>query len=157
MEAPRQRLGRGTIHTVYAFRSDDTKAFKTADGQEINSRDIEIFKSNPEIFPIVYRVGKTYVVLERLNTQRASREYETLTNVYGESIVMAIYHAYMDDDFRELHDRFYNTHKQYRGLYSIWEDLVLEFLHSFPKYYRFDLHGGQFGYSDDGRLKVLDF
>lgn len=166
-------LGYGMDHIVYPSLKDSSKVFKIAYSQEgekftkINNSAIQTFEAHPDIFPIVYRKGDKYVTLERLDTIKAEKEFEMLSQELEKddeldmgNIAYTLFLIFRDNN-RELENEidfyFVKLPSPIPKIYKKWKNLLKKFFQIMPTKYYPDLHVGQFGYTKDNKLKILDF
>jgi hypothetical protein len=119
------------------------------------------------MFPKIIKSTDRYVVLEKLDTNKAINEYTTLDSLLKEDdelhdsdfayTMENIYKNHDKDRLEAIDEHFENMGDDAFNLYVKWRNLILEFLDIMPYDYYSDLHIGQFGYSKDGTLKILDF
>lgn len=170
---PKMPIGHGVEHVVYPSLKDPSKVFKMAysedEGNVIKFRNsvIETFEKYPDIFPKIFRKSDKYVVLERLNTERAEKEYDLLNQVLEKDdelymgdfsyTLFLVFRDYGEEVEREIDNYFANQPSPIPKLYRKWKNLIKRFFEIMPQTYHTDLHIGQFGYTKDGKLKILDF
>lgn len=177
-------FGEGTEHKIFESRRYSDRVYKVGPS-ELIKKWTDIFKSNPNIFPIIYKIdtlkGKNlegflnyfnvsyneqyyYVLIEKLNTEDFIKfwkdlEYQLFYLVDDE-----------DEDFEDLSDITYRFH-QYRNL---WYDLFKRVKKKKPNLYdktlqlyktieelnyivdEPDLHMFNFGFDSKGNIKCLD-
>jgi len=169
---PKKKIGSGMEHDVYPSTNQDVviKTISSRFGKtlpKIRMAWVNLFQEHPDIFPKVIKVTETYVVLEKLDTNKAMSEYLTLDGLLKEDreiwegdfayTLFLIYEGSDEDKLTAIDEHFENMGDKAFNLYSKWRDLILKFLDIMPHDYYSDLHVGQFGYSKDGTLKILDF
>jgi hypothetical protein len=157
----RTKLGSGMEHDVYAHMTDPNIVFKIKNDNDkkINIKWVRMFEKYPDMFPMVRRIGKNYVALEKLDTRKALREYSEINDIINEDLSYAIFSSLSDGHFPDEIDNIFDSLKntRLRETYYRWRNLIITFLNRMPSNYFSDLHDGQFGYSKDGKLKILDF
>jgi hypothetical protein len=132
------------------------------------------FKSNPKIFPKVYREGRLkdgryYAEIEKLDTKKVEKEWyelEMALEVVGE-VDTDVFESTIDQVFidiifgRKDANQIYkklSTDKQAQQLFKKW----IEFLAKTAKYLMdsgyggLDLHRYNFGYDPKGNIKAID-
>lgn len=165
---PKKKIGSGMEHDVYPSMNPDL-VYKVPKGKnpKIKMSWVNLFQEHPDIFPKILKSNNKYVVLEKLDTNKAISEYTTLDSLLKEDdelhdsdFAYTFFNIYKnhDNDRLEAIDNYF----EYMGddafnLYVKWRNLILKFLDIMPYDYYSDLHIGQFGYSKDGTLKILDF
>jgi hypothetical protein len=169
---PKKKIGSGMEHDVYPSTNQDV-VIKTPSSRfgktlpKIRMSWVYLFQQHPDIFPKVIKVSEKYVVLEKLDTNKAMSEYLTLDGLLKEdrelwdgdfAYTLFLIHKESDEDKLAAIDQHFEMlgNKPFQ-LYSKWRNLILNFLDIMPHDYYSDLHVGQFGYSKDGTLKILDF
>lgn len=140
-------VAKGSFNQIYPVITDPNKVIK------IGPQAIEhgkIFKSNPEYCPIVYKIVESpnpYIVIEKLETKKAIKDYEIL----------------IDKDRGYIHNWGLNTFKKEKSYQSL-RDLLSEEGKIFLDRVRSivlaidmkDIHSRNFGYDKTGKLKALD-
>ena len=170
----KDQLGSGQRSSVYPYNKDPEKIIKTVsdyeDDNEFDLEQIKIFQKHPDIFPLVYKVTDKYAILEKLNVGKAYDEMVSLElQVQKTNNVLS---KFMQDEKYEYDDLagvLYNFLKEYpeselNSLYSkikdsnklkTWVSLIKKAINLINN--DLDIHGEQFGYSKDDKLKLLDF
>lgn len=72
--------GEGSIHIVYNYDKDKVIKFNQNQGEPISDH-IKIFDKYPEIFPKVYDIGEDYVILEKLDDNKAFEEAHKINQI----------------------------------------------------------------------------
>lgn len=164
----KQKIGGGMEHDVYPSMNPDL-VYKVPKGvlPKIRMSWVNLFQEHPDIFPKVKKISEKYVVLEKLDTNKAISEYTTLDSLLKEDdelhdsdFAYTFFNIYKDHDndrLEAIDEHFENMGHDVFNLYVKWRNLILKFLDIMPYDYYYDLHIGQFGYSKDGTLKILDF
>ena len=182
--APKKRYGQGMEHTIYPSKSNPDRLFKVGE-QEMVEQWVKIFRSNPEIFPKIYRVGKIsdprdkringyYVEIEKLDTDKAIKEWEQLEDKLEEAGITDFFDGAFGRDITDIyvnheHDQKTITYiatklKEYDvksyDLFIKWFKLFKECQNEIEKVVGYgtlvDAHRYNFGYGADGKLKCLD-
>ena len=160
----KEKLGMGAEHDIYPSEINPDAVMKVRNCvPEKEVPWVETFEKYPDIFPIVIKRTKNYVCLEKLDTNKAVEEFEDMENFLGYELTEAYSEAYWkgivknkdNEHFKMLDDKFMGT--ELYEIYSRWNDLILRFYEIIPPKFYPDLHGEQFGYSKDGKLKILDY
>ena len=166
---PKRKVGSGMEHDVYPSYKNPDSVYKVVKGKtpKIRMAWVNLFQEHPDIFPKILEIKDKYVVLEKLDTNKAMDEYYTLDSILKEDdelhdsdfayTFFTIYKNHDKDRLDAIDDYFEYVGEKTYNLYSKWRDLILKFLDIMPHDYYSDLHIGQFGYSKDGTLKILDF
>lgn len=161
-------LGKGMFHHVYPSAFNPNIVYKIGSEETVNSY-YDIFVKNPQIFPRVYKRGSvdvktfggvkvsaSYVMLEKLNT----KPFEDFWLYIDE---------YFDNEFQNKLKDYNNSYDELVsvgqlvkknegiGVYKRYMNLLklVQRLLKIKKYP--DIHIGQFGYDNNGKLKCLDF
>ena len=169
---PKKKIGSGMEHDVYPSTNQDV-VIKTPSSRfgknkpKIKESWVKMFKEHPNMFPKILKQTENYVILEKLDTNKAMSEYLTLDGLLKEDrelwdgdFAYTLFLLHKDSDEYKLEaidQHFENLGGKSFQLYSKWRNLILGFLDIMPHDYYSDLHVGQFGYSKDGTLKILDF
>ena len=140
-------LAKGSYNQIYPLVTDPNKVIK------IGTQAIEhgkIFKANPEYCPIVYKIVENpnpYIVIEKLETENARKDYERL----------------IDKDRGYIHNWGLNTFKRekdYQSLREMLSDEGKKFLDRVREIVLAiqmkDIHSRNFGYDKSKKLKALD-
>jgi hypothetical protein len=156
----KEKLGMGTEHDIYPSETNPDVVMKVRNCvPEKEVPWVETFKKNPDIFPIVIKHTKNYVCLEKLDTNKAVEEFEDMENFLGYELTEAYWEGIVRNKntahLKILDDKFMES--ELYEIYSRWKDLILRFYEIIPPNFYPDLHGEQFGYSKDGKLKILDY
>jgi hypothetical protein len=180
----KKRYGQGSEHIIYPSKKHPDRLFKIGD-KEMVEQWVKIFRSNPKIFPKIYRVGKVseprdkringcYVEIEKLDTDRAIKEWEQLEDKLKESGITDFFDGAFGRNITDIyvnyeHDQKTITHiatklKEYDvnayNLFIKWFKLFKECQKSIEKVVGYgtlvDAHRYNFGYGSDGKLKCLD-
>lgn len=166
MAVPKKKIGSGMEHNVYPSHRNPDTVYKVGKGK-IRMSWVRLFREHPNIFPRVLDVKDNYVTLEKLDTNKAMNEYLTLDSLLKEDDELhdsdfaytfhVIYRNNDQERLKLIDQHFQNMGQNVYNTYSKWRDLILNFFDIMPPNYYSDLHLGQFGYSKDGTLKILDF
>jgi hypothetical protein len=169
-------FNRGLEHQIFASKSNPNVLFKVGHKDTVDEW-YEVFKSEPEIFPKVFRAGKMqdeniyYVELEKLDTKKFENDWDSL-ELSLEDI------GVLDVDRGESFSDLYITEGSDA---SIFVDIGKKLLNHNKKDYDFfinfltvikkcekailkiknkdtfvDAHKYNFGYGKDGKIKCLD-
>lgn len=162
---PKEKLGSGTEHNVYPSLSNPNVVIKMPKGK-IRMSWVNLFKEHPEIFPKITKQTDKYIVLEKLDTKKAESDYLTLDGLliedrelYDGDFAYTFYLIFKYRNFDKLEkidEYFESLSPAAFQLYSKWRNQLIKFFDVVPYDYFPDLHIGQFGYSNDGTLKILD-
>jgi hypothetical protein len=172
----KQVYGKGIEHQIYGSKSNPNVVFKVGH-KDVVDEWFEVFKSNSNIFPKVFRAGKMkdkniyYVEIEKLNTKYFEKKWDDL-ELSLEDI------GAIDVDSRES---FSDLYMKYGSNSSIFVDIAKKLKkHNIDSYNFFiellkvikeserallsvsgkdtivDVHKYNFGYGGDGKIKCLD-
>lgn len=169
-------IGSGTEHDIYNSSNNPDVLFKVGDKEAIDKW-YDTFKSNPEIFPKVFRVGKMpkdnryYVEVEKLDVDKFENDWDDLELALedigaldvdeGESFV----DLYRTDGInskklvnigKQLYKHDKNMYDFYMNLLTIINECEDAILITKGKSADLDVHKYNFGYSKDGKIKCLD-
>ena len=131
---------------------------------------VEFFIAHPDIIAKVYKVHPNYMVVEKLNTKKFLDENEKLIKAFKkhkiynshflddgenpEQIIHVLYNMLQSD---KIIDKLFNITKK-EGIDDILSRWII-FLEKLKKYegkYNIDLHNGNLGYDNEGKIKLLD-
>lgn len=168
----KDELGSGAFHKVYPSKINPNIVYKISQDRVVD-RWYEVFKEFPELFPKVYKRGKTrvnvpankslvvsYVMVERLDTVRAKIEWGEIDDFIKSNGLGSSFESFIVD-FENSRDDIELIYVMMRdqGLrdlaetYERYITLIDQIYEVFPSA---DLHGQQFGYDKNGELKCLD-
>ena len=169
-------MGRGIEHEIYSSEKKPNVVFKVGELDVINEW-YEVFKSDPDIFPIVYKLGRTktknfyYVVLEKLDTQRFENDWDDMELSLEDVGALDVDRGESFTDLYTLEgassEKFIEIGKLLKNHDKSSYDFFIKFLTLLKKCERaqnkilnkdtlVDAHKYNFGYSEDGKLKCLD-
>jgi len=172
----KQPFGQGIEHQIFSSPNKPDVIFKVGEWDVINEW-YDVFKSDPTIFPKVYRIGRLpnkeyyYVELEKLNTEKFEDNWDDLELDLEE---LGILDVDRGESFTDLYT--------YEGSSaSVFTDIGKKLSKHNPELYKFyielltvikksektqneilrkdtlvDAHKYNFGYSKDGKIKCLD-
>ena len=91
----KKRYGQGIEHVIYPSKKHPDRLYKIGDEETVKHW-VKIFQSDPKIFPKIFKVGKFsdprdkkkigyYVEIEKLNTDKAIKEWDQLEDKLEES------------------------------------------------------------------------
>ena len=164
-------IGGGNFHKVYDSNYKPDVVYKIGDESVVRNW-YELFKSNPDLFPKVYRKGvvnvpiknqngdivkkvkKSYVEVEKIDTKRLEKEWKLIDKFCNGNLQYNITRIEEKDDFfQDLGDEISKVNTPlYEAFVRIY-NLVYSVYEIKPSA---DIHIGQFGYDKQGNLKCLD-
>ena len=168
--------GRGLEHQIYGSKSNPNVIFKVGHKDSVDEW-YEVFKSNPEIFPKVFRSGKMqdkdiyYVELEKLDTKRFESDWDKLelaledigaVDVDGGESFSDLYITHGSDAkiFSEIAKNLNNHSKKdfdfFIELLTVIKNCEKANMKIKNKDTFVDAHKYNFGYDKDGKIKCLD-
>jgi hypothetical protein len=177
----KETFKRGVEHIIYPSKKHSNRLFKVGLFKSVDTW-VKIFKSNPNIFPKIYRVGKInhpnvnthYVEIEKLDTDKAESEWDELEEKlelcsiidsidgkYG-SDLSQLYFNYIDNKkvIIEISSKLKECDKDGYELFIKWIELFKQCQKHKENITghksRIDAHKYNFGYGLDGKLKCLD-
>lgn len=167
------QIGKGTEHDIYAAEGNPKAVVKVGDKATVGKW-VKTFKSNPKIFPEVYKTGtlkdgRGYAVIEKLDTKKVIEQWHKMemaleligvvdTDVFESTIdqvFIDIVFGRKDADqiYREL-----SRDKEAQTLFKKWITFLVktaDYLMS-SQDRGLDLHRYNFGYDKKGNIKALD-
>jgi hypothetical protein len=169
-------FGSGIEHEIYASRSNPNVIFKVGHKDTVDEW-YEVFKSNPEIFPKVFRAGKMqdediyYVELEKLDTKKFENDWDDLELAMedigaldvdrGESFADLYMNEGSDASiFVEIGKKLAKYNKDAYNFFINFLTVIKQceraILSVKEKDTIVDAHKYNFGYGSDGKIKCLD-
>ena len=170
-------MGSGLEHQIFQSKTNPNLIYKVGH-KDVVEEWFEVFKSNPEIFPKVFRAGKMkdtdyyYVELEKLDTKSFEKDWD---DVFEKSLVkvgslMFNYESsftdfYMDkgsdsEIFKEIAKELYSYNKDdynfFIKLLTVIKETEKTILKVLGKETIVDAHKYNFGYGKDKKIKCLD-
>ena len=76
----KSNIGSGRRNTAFNFIKSKGKVIKVGDDIQVHAK---VFKERPDIFPIVYKVSKDYIIIEKLDTIDIMDEFYEMLNIYN--------------------------------------------------------------------------
>ena len=169
---PKQKLGNGAFHDVYPYKNDDTKVIKKIRNHKNDLQNpkswFNIFKKHPDIFPIIYKVTDTYVIVEKLDSKRANQELSILRNDILRN-ASSISDELEEDDITTseflykyvIRDKevvkSLNTKLENKIIFKNWVKCLSKIYVNSKSFSTFvDVNDENFGYDIKGKLKMLD-
>ena len=170
---PKEIFGKGVEHDIYASEKFSNMLFKVGNAPVVKKW-AEIFQSNSELFPKVYRLGelkngKMYAAIEKLNTNQAVKEWQEMelafeqvglvdTDVFDDTIdqlFINILSGYVSE--KGVYDKL-SFNKSVQQLYKKWIIFLSKTLKYVKKfgYNGIDLHRYNFAYDSAGNIKAID-
>jgi len=172
-----EQFSSGSEHTLYQDPVHPDRLYKRFEGYSLDRFNsiVSLFQQHPDIFPTIYDRGDDWISIEKLDTARAQREYEALSDEIGEDFLeeYALSPEELDPHFMnatreiaEIWERWRTTLVAYAKIYFAYkkekEDAYVQMgAEAYSKLTDTTLVGGdihmdQFGYTKEGRLKILD-
>lgn len=163
-------LSNGANQNVYTFMDDGViKVNRNGKKYNINNSDewFNIFNKHPKYFPKVLKIHENYIILEKLDTKKAKNEITLMeddllknlpwTSEYleeeGGNLTHLLYTYIIEDDQYNISYILENC--EYKKIFTIWfnylknvEDLKIK--------KSLDVNDGNFGYDQEGNLKMFD-
>lgn len=172
----KELLGSGLEHQIFGSKSNPNVIFKVGHKDTVDEW-YDVFKSNPDFFPKVFRVGKMhnsdiyYVELEKLNTRKFEERWDKMEQSLED---VGVLDTDSGESFSDLYLMEGSDAKIFveigKKLYSHDRDsynFFIEFLTLIKNCERaimsvknkdtfVDAHKYNFGYGSDGKIKCLD-
>lgn len=168
-----QQIGKGTEHDIYASEKRPNAIVKVGKKDNVLKWS-KVFKSNPKLFPTVYKVGKLpdgryYAEIEKLNTERVVQEWGRLEQALEDVGVVDtdVFEDTIDQVFidilsgtKDVKDIFLKLagNKEAQKLFKKWIEFVAqatEYVEGMG-YGGLDIHRYNFAYDSKGKPKVID-
>lgn len=172
----KELFGSGLEHQIFGSKSNPNVIFKVGHKDTVDEW-YDVFKSNPDIFPKVFRSGKMhnsdiyYVELEKLDTKRFESDWDKLelaledigaVDVDGGESFSDLYITQGSDAeiFSEIAKALYNHSKKdfdfFIELLTVIKNCEKANMKIKNKDTFVDAHKYNFGYGKDGKIKCLD-
>jgi len=136
---------KGSFKQVYDLKNYKNRIVKTGNGAVTEAR---IFKKNPEYSPKVYEINEDYVVLEKLDVDKATQDFEKLINKDRGYIHNWGLKTFSNPkEYKNLLDKI--TTDAGRDMLDRVKNIVLTLNMK-------DIHSRNFGYDKIGNLKAID-
>jgi hypothetical protein len=169
-------FNRGMEHQIFASKSNPNVLFKVGHKDTVDEW-YEVFKSDSEIFPKVFRAGKMqdediyYVELEKLDTKKFENDWDDLELALedigaidvdrGETFAVLYINEGSDASvFVEIGKKLLNYNKEVYNFFidflSVIKKCERTILKVKGKDTIVDTHKYNFGYGKDGKIKCLD-
>lgn len=173
---PKKMFGSGLEHQIFASKVNPNVLLKVGHKDVVNEW-LDVFKSNPEIFPKVFRSGKMpdkdiyYVEIEKLDTKKFEKGWDNL------ELAMEDIGALDVDRGESFSDLYINEGSDASTFVEIGKKLIKHNKDAYNFYVDFltvikkcekqilkvkgkdtivDVHKYNFGYGSDGKIKCLD-
>lgn len=170
---PKAEFGKGTEHSIYASPNNPNVLYKIGTKKNVEKWS-GVFKSNPELFPKIYRSGqlkdgRCYVEIEKLNAEAAVKDWGHIedalekigvidTDVFNNTIDQLFIHLILgNEDYNKIH-KWLSVNKPVQALFSKWVDFLTrtyEYIKGFG-YNGLDIHRYNFAYDQNGNPKAID-
>jgi hypothetical protein len=170
---PKPTFKSGVEHQLYTSPNKPDVLFKVGNKDNVLKWS-NVFKSNPKLFPRVYKVGqlkdgKCYVEIEKLNTDKAVIDWNTMeqaleqigavdTDVFEDTIDQLFINLVLGYvDFNNIYKRLgFNKHVQ--DLFGKWVTFLKKTYQYIKKfsYKGLDIHRYNFAYDSAGNMKAID-
>lgn len=134
-------LGKGRTNKTYSVANEDDKVYKT--GPDV-LKQAEEFKKHPDLFPIVYEIGGDYIVVEKLDISKASKDINDMISYYLDKGI----------SMYKLFNKPGIEIDKYIDLYNMMDKIISTL---WDEYITMDQNTNNFGYDKNGILKACDF
>ncbi len=160
----------GISHDIYKSLNDTTKLFKVSkpDNVDVPEQDLDwitIFKENPKYFPKIFRSNNRGAEVEKLDAYKAFRDIVDLEQFVDELYDYGTLRNICKDIIDHKEDK-----KQISKIGEILKNNEPKLLETYLKllqlmsgiskinlpHTRIDIHSGNFGYDNKGKLKMID-
>lgn len=172
-------FGSGMEHKLYPSMKYPDRLIKIGEKVVVDEW-VELFESNPELFPKVYRMGKTqdgknfWVEIEKVDTQRAKDEWQELEDLLELYDLIDPEGGTYGRDLTDIYLDFGDNKSKMREILNTLKSKDTKTFEIFNKWFIFfkkcekakskfighdtliDAHRYNFGYNDRGELKCID-
>lgn len=153
----RKPIKSGEDHDIYQDENDPNKLDRVS--KKGDTSWIKVFSSNPDIFPAVYEKVDNGAKVEKLDTVKAQNDYRKVSKALEdttsfEGILNMVGSGNVPVEL--LKQIFINTPPDIAQKVKDFATVVGK-VRKAAKLDRVDAHEGNFGYSKDGKLKMLDY
>lgn len=175
-------IGTGIEHDIYPDTKNSSRIYKVpkdAIAKQKMYEWIRIFNKYPQVFAKIYKAkNNSYVSLEKLDTNRVKQEYDKLfdyfttkhiliddSDIYGESgvndplthLFLTLSIFYSESKTKEMLSKMKQLEPNIIPIFKNWLEFSLKVRDVAEKESRsIDFHTGNFGYDNQGNLKMLD-
>jgi hypothetical protein len=178
------KFGQGMEHIIYPSKNHPDRLFKIGE-EYVVGQWVKVFRSNPEVFPKIYRVGKIsdprdkringyYVEIEKLDTDKAIKEWEQLEDKLEECGIVDFEDGAFGRDMTDIYINYEEDQKTITHIATKLKECDIKGYDLFIKWFKLfkecqksiekvvghgtlvDAHRYNFGYGSDGKLKCLD-
>lgn len=177
-EAMREKemYGRGIEHGIFSSSKKPNVLFKVGENEVVDEW-VDIFKESPDIFPVIYKVGRMpgmkhkYVEIEKLNTRDFELKWDKLENDLEE---LGIVDVDRGESFTDIYTNYGSDAEHFKEIASSLKNHNTDSLNFFIDILRLikqaekvqldvtgrdtfvDAHKYNFGYDSKNNLKILD-
>ena len=153
----RSPIKSGEDHDIFQDETDPNKLDRVS--KKGDTSWVKVFSSNPDIFPTVYEKIDNGAKVEKLDTVKAQNDYRKVSKALDkdssfEGILNMIGAGNVPTE--EIKKIFINTHPDIAQKFKDFATVVGKVRRA-ASLDRVDAHEGNFGYSKDGKLKMLDY
>jgi hypothetical protein len=155
---------------LYPYLQDNNKIIKTSnDYPEMIEHHANFFKKRPDIYPIVYKQTKNYLILEKLDDVKANKDIIGMLYFYKNKYAIKPRNIFSDRQLTEgefleqlMFDFFrYGIYKnividKYKELWDRIKYIATTVIPLYQNGELPDINTSNFGYSKEGILKLLD-
>ena len=164
---PKQVLGQGYEHNVFPSLNPD-RVIKVGETKYVKKW-IKDFESRPDLFPIIYRIGKvkgyenaTYVELEKLDTEQFEVDFDVLESILEDKnlgVLEAISQGSHDERrWNEIYEFIKQQDKEIADFFTkLYNNVIQTMPFKQGLFDTYDFHKKQFGYDKDRKVKMLDY
>lgn len=168
----KNRIGLGSFHAVYPYNQDPNKVIKIPRSNSDYAKEtfrnnnddawFNVFKKYPDFFPKIYKITDKYILIERLDVEKVKNELQLL-----EDDLYLLYSDLIDDGYNIteiIYNLLLNKDKNLKNVIKTsknktilkkYIDLLSKIIKSDIKTF-IDVNDNNFGYTQNGVLKMLD-
>lgn len=160
----------GTQHELYKDHHDPNKIYRVVmQGHPDISKQaydwVKVFKAHPQYFPIIYKATERGASVEKLDANKAHKEYNAIENLMRDSLGFRWFEGLLKDiaegdnpkdTISKVGTYLQQEDPQLASAFKRFIQLMFKLQPINSPDWTLDAHAGNFGYDKQGHLKMLD-